>query len=87
MTEAYLQDQFKARLKDLPGSNATRAAREEAMAAFRAAGYPTRKLEDWRYTDLKPIATGQFDPIPESPSRDAAASAQQLVDELDLPGG
>jgi Fe-S cluster assembly protein SufD len=87
MTEAYLQDQFKARLKDLPGSSATRAAREDAMAAFRAAGYPTRKLEDWRYTDLKPIATGQFDPIPESPSQDAAARAQQLVDELDLTSG
>jgi Fe-S cluster assembly protein SufD len=87
MTEAYLQDQFKARLKDLPGSSATRAAREDAMAAFRAAGYPTRKLEDWRYTDLKPIATGQFDPIPESPTQDAAARAQQLVDELDLTSG
>ncbi len=84
MTQEYLQDQFRARLKDLPGTDTIRAARENAMSSFNAAGYPTRKLEDWRYTDLKPIATGEFDPIPDSPPSDSASQARQLIDELGL---
>ena len=84
MTQQYLEDQFRARLKDLPGTAVIRAARESAMSRFNAVGYPTRKLEDWRYTDLKPLATGEFDPIPGSPPKSAASRTQQLIDELAL---
>ena len=84
MTEAFLNDQFLARLHDLPGSEANRAARENAMSAFNSAGYPTRKWEDWRYTDLKPIASANYDPIPGTPSQDTTSQARQLIDELDL---
>ena len=84
MTQEYLQDQFRTRLKDLPGTDAIRAARENAMSSFNAVGYPTRKLEDWRYTDLKPLASVEFDPVPDSPPKSAAARTQQLIDELGL---
>jgi len=84
MTQEYLQDQFRTRLKDLPGTDAIRAAREKAMSSFNAVGYPTRKLEDWRYTDLKPLASVEFDPVPDTPPKSAAARTQQLIDELGL---
>jgi Fe-S cluster assembly protein SufD len=79
VTANFLQDQFRTRVDDLPGTAATRAAREEAMSTFSAAGYPTRKWEDWRYTDLDRIASSEFDPIPAPPSEDAIAKARQLV--------
>ncbi|MFL2547469.1 MAG: Fe-S cluster assembly protein SufD [Candidatus Rariloculaceae bacterium] len=81
MTASFLQDQFRTRLDDLPGTAATRAAREEAMSAFSEAGYPTRKWEDWRYTDLNRISSVEFDPIPGPPSEDVIAQARQLVDQ------
>ncbi len=84
MTQEYLQEQFRTRQKDLPGTDAIRAARENAMSSFNAVGYPSRKLEDWRYTDLKPIATGQFDPIPDPPPRSATSRTQQLLEQLGL---
>jgi Fe-S cluster assembly protein SufD len=84
MTQEYLQDQFRTRLSDLPGTDAIGAARENAMSNFIAAGYPTRKLEDWRYTDLKPLASGKFDPVPDPPPRSAASRTQQLLKDLGL---
>ena len=84
MTQEYLQELFLTRLKDLPGTKAIRVARENAMSSFNAVGYPTRKLEDWRYTDLKPLASAEFDPVPDSPPRSAASRTQQLIDDLGL---
>ena len=68
MNTAELQSTFDAGLDQLARSDGSRAARRQAMAAFAQRGYPTRKDEDWRYTDLKPIVTGRFDPLPRAPS-------------------
>ncbi len=84
MTQEYLQELFLTRLKDLPGTKAIRVARENAMSSFNAVGDPTRKLEDWRYSDLKPLASAEFDPVPDSPPRSAASRTQQLIDDLGL---
>ncbi len=35
--------------------------REQAAAAFRAQGFPTRRVEAWKYTDLRPVAEAGFD--------------------------
>ena len=64
MNAAQLQATFQASLKELAECEASRAPRRQAMAAFASQGFPTRKVEDWRYTDLKPIVTGGFDPRP-----------------------
>lgn len=85
MTAAFLQEQFRTRLKEMPGTDATRAAREEAMSTFSSEGYPTRKWEDWRYTDLGPIASAEYDPIPGVPSEDAISGTRQLIAGLGLP--
>jgi Fe-S cluster assembly protein SufD len=45
----------------LPGPEATRAARLDALAALDAAGWPTRRREQWRYTDLEPLAADNFE--------------------------
>ena len=45
----------------LPGPDATRAARLEALAALDAAGWPTRRRELWRYTNLEPLAADGFE--------------------------
>jgi Fe-S cluster assembly protein SufD len=34
--------------------------RDAAMEAFRAAGFPTPRLEEWKYTDTRPIAKAAF---------------------------
>ena len=45
----------------LPGPDGTRAARLEALAALDAAGWPTRRRELWRYTNLEPLAADGFE--------------------------
>jgi Fe-S cluster assembly protein SufD len=45
----------------VPGPEATRPARLDALAALDAAGWPTRRREQWRYTDLEPLATDAFE--------------------------
>ena len=56
---------FAAHASRLPGDAATGKSRTEAMAAFARAGLPHRRVEAWKYTDLRvalkafaPIATG-----------------------------
>jgi Fe-S cluster assembly protein SufD len=36
------------------------AVRERAAEAFRAQGFPTRRVEVWKYTDLRPVAEAGF---------------------------
>jgi Fe-S cluster assembly protein SufD len=45
----------------VPGPEATRPARLDALAALDAAGWPTRRREQWRYTDLEPLAADGFE--------------------------
>jgi len=68
----------------IPGPEATRAARAGALADLAAAGWPTRRRERWRYTDLEPLAAAGFDLTP--PPADAATmrSASNLLEDLDL---
>jgi FeS assembly protein SufD, group 1 len=53
---------------------AEHAARRAAFARFAAHGLPNRREEDWRYTDLTPLATRSFPPAP------AASGAPPLAD-------
>jgi Fe-S cluster assembly protein SufD len=84
VTGEYVQELFKDRVDKLPGSAQLRATREKAMAAFNKIGFPTRKHEDWRYTDLKAISDSQFDLLPNSPSQDAIAQAYERIDGLNI---
>ena len=37
------------------------ALRDGAAEAFRAQGFPTRRVEAWKYTDLAPVTHARFD--------------------------
>ncbi|HEV7258349.1 MAG TPA: SufD family Fe-S cluster assembly protein [Bosea sp. (in: a-proteobacteria)] len=63
--EQQLVQQFADIKAELPGGPAVRKLREDAFAGFEVRGLPHRRLETWRYTDLRtllreaaPLATG-----------------------------
>ncbi len=56
---------FEQIAQQLPGNDAARAARREAIDAFNRLGLPHRRIEAWKYTDLRtavkealPVAIG-----------------------------
>lgn len=54
---------FEGLRRRLPGARLpfVEALREQAAEAFRAQGFPTRRVEAWKYTDLRPVADAGFD--------------------------
>jgi Fe-S cluster assembly protein SufD len=52
-----------------------RGLRERGRARFAALGFPTTRLEDWKYTNVAPIARGTFAPAPATIPDGAAALA------------
>ena len=60
--EGFLH-RFEGLRERLPGARLPWAAalRDEAAEAFRASGLPTRRIEAWRYTDLRAVGEAGFD--------------------------
>jgi Fe-S cluster assembly protein SufD len=65
--QAYLQ----------AGQMATAPVRRAAFERFMASGLPHRRLEDWRWTDLRQLLTRPFPPA--APTMSDRAGVQQLV--------
>lgn len=76
-TEPYLAS-FRQRNGTSPGW--VRRLREEGITRFAELGFPTPRLEDWKYTSVAPIASRQFRIAPplalDGPIREAAAAAR-----------
>lgn len=70
----------------VPGPETTRAARLHALADLERAGWPTRRREQWRYTDLEPLAAANFDLAPDAIDRDRVAAAQAVLADASLGG-
>ena len=70
----------------IPGPEPTRAARASALADLAAAGWPTRRRERWRYTDLEPLAAADFDLAPGTADAAAIRAAGQLIEKSALGG-
>jgi Fe-S cluster assembly protein SufD len=51
--ERSYAEQFEAVLPHLPGGAKARKARRAAMARFADLGLPHRRIEEWKYTDLR----------------------------------
>jgi Fe-S cluster assembly protein SufD len=68
----------------VPGPELTRAARVNALADLDAAGWPTRRREQWRYTDLEPLAAAGFDLVPKALDRETLAAARRLLADASL---
>lgn len=54
-TGSALSDSFAIARDRLPGAGKVAAAREVAFAAYAQAGLPHRRIEDWKYTDLRAL--------------------------------
>ncbi len=51
---------FEASIKGSKDPTWISALRKEAFASFRELGFPTREHEDWRYTNLAPVAEADW---------------------------
>lgn len=78
--ETALATTFAAVKAELPGSPAFAARREQAFARFADAGLPHRRVEEWRYTDLRRLMR-EMAPLAAVPARklDKAPEAAGLL--------
>ena len=71
--ETALSASFAAAKRALPGAPAITALREDAFERFEAEGLPHRRVEEWKYTDLRALMR---EALPLAPAPDAAAKAR-----------
>jgi Fe-S cluster assembly protein SufD len=65
----------------VPGPEVTRATRLRALADLGTVGWPTRQREQWRYTNLEPLATEGFELLAPPAVGQAIAAAKRLLDD------
>ncbi|MET0407929.1 MAG: Fe-S cluster assembly protein SufD [Hyphomicrobium sp.] len=51
--EQAISESFEAVAGKLPGSDAVKARRAQAIGSFSGLGLPHRRIEEWKYTDLR----------------------------------
>src|SRR6266581_2003281 len=83
--EQGLATAFATARATLPGQGAVVALREDAFKRFEVGGLPHRRVEEWKYTDLralmreaKPLA-----PLPDAAARHWAAESAALLASID----
>ena len=69
-TGRALSDSFAVARDRLPGTGKVAEARRAAFEAYERVGLPHRRLEDWKYTDLRALMR---EVLPLAPAPDAAA--------------
>ena len=69
-TGRALSDSFAVARDRLPGAGKVADARGAAFEAYERAGLPHRRIEDWKYTDLRALMR---EVLPLAPAPDAAA--------------
>jgi Fe-S cluster assembly protein SufD len=84
--EQAFPEMFEAVAAGLPGGAAVAEARKAAIGAFVGLGLPHRRLEEWKYTDLRaalkevpPLALGDATPV----TRQQVDTALERLAELD----
>ena len=60
--EAALGEQFEAVAARLPGTGWVKELRKKAIGAFETLGLPHRRIEEWKYTDLRERLREAFPP-------------------------
>ena len=70
---------FAGRLPGEPGWVAR--LREGAFERFEALGFPTTDEEDWKYTNVAPLARKTFKPAPTEAAKPGADAVEQFVSE------
>ncbi|HET7889676.1 MAG TPA: Fe-S cluster assembly protein SufD [Bradyrhizobium sp.] len=69
-TRGVVSDTFATVRDRLPGTGKVTEARQQAFEAYERAGLPHRRLEDWKYTDLRALMR---DVLPLAAAPDASA--------------
>ena len=69
-TGRALGDAFAAARDRLPGAGKVAEARQQAFGAYERIGLPHRRIEDWKYTDLRALMR---EVLPLAAAPDAAA--------------
>src|SRR3954471_3866689 len=69
-TGRALNDSFAVARDRLPGTGKVAEARSTAFEAYESVGLPHRRLEDWKYTDMRALMR---EVLPLAPAPDAAA--------------
>jgi Fe-S cluster assembly protein SufD len=79
---AQLLGQYAERAGTLPGADdpQLRAWRDDAMTAFAARGLPHRRVEEWKYSDLRSVMREAYAPADGEVSVTAAQIADALGD-------
>jgi Fe-S cluster assembly protein SufD len=78
--EQALLRNFEIVAGTLPGGSAVAAARKEAVGTFAALGLPHRRVEEWKYTDLRGALK---DALPPATGGDSQVSRQDIDDALE----
>lgn len=73
-----VSDLFASAEARLPGSPAVIAARREAFETYERLGLPHRRIEDWKYTDLRALV-GEVLPLAANPDAAALKRAAEAV--------
>ena len=77
-TSRALGEAFANVRERLPGTGAVAEARQRALEAFERQGLPHRRVEDWKYTDLR-TAMREVLPLAAAPDEAAASRAAAIL--------
>jgi len=77
-TGATLDGTFAAARGRLPGTGPVTETRQRAFDAFVVGGLPNRRIEEWKYTDLRRLL-GDVAPLAAAPDQAALAEARKAV--------
>ncbi|MCC6734599.1 MAG: Fe-S cluster assembly protein SufD [Bauldia sp.] len=79
--ELALAEQYRAARAILPGSTAVARKRDEAFAVFEGLGLPHRRVEAWKYTDLRALMRVAV-PVADPPGAVAVSASLAGADAL-----
>lgn len=82
MSTASLQQQLQS--ARIEGSDVLARLRKDAFQSFSEVGFPTRRLEDWRYTDLKLLAEKELDLRPATSDADRDTELARMLATMQL---
>jgi Fe-S cluster assembly protein SufD len=80
--ENQLREQFDDASARLPGAGWVKALRAKAIDAFTAVGLPSRRVEEWKYTDLRDRLREVPAPSAPSPRKVTAADVERALGPL-----
>jgi len=79
-----IEPSFLHRLaKNAPENGQWSEIRKEGMKALNHTPFPHRKIEEWRFTDIKPLTRTEFLPLSEAGTMPAADIEQYFIPESD----